>query len=267
MFHILIRQGFTLTAFFISIGICLRKYLLIDFCIGNWFGQFCQYYLDKPLDKTILFQFGEKASFSDVEVSLQSAPLTCYTGIPRCNSAICLDWRQICDNRHDCENGEDEPPMECFRLELNECDPVQEYRCRNGMCIPRSFFIDFYYDCMDQSDEQSLHDLPILNENCFFQPDSHCEEFSSYIKYFSCGDGQSIDIRHMNDGQQYCHSGRNRIYAESVQSFHLSNLSYDCWFIMSCLVYFNMDDCDLFECDPYDDFTDCFYVYEEMIGY
>lgn len=239
--------------------------IIIFFCIDDWFGKFCEYHLNEYLETIIQFQFNEKISFSDIDISLQLAPLTCYTGLPLCNPTICLDWRQICDSRRDCENGEDESPMECLQLELNQCDPLKEYRCRNGMCIPRSFFMDFYYDCMDYSDEQVQSDTPTLNENCFFQSNSHCEEFFSNIKYFSCGDGQFVNIHLQQSNDRFCHSGRNRLYELSLESINFHNVSPNCWHIMNCLTFPNTNRCEILLCDPYDYLTDCYYLYEKMI--
>ena len=44
----------------------------------------------------------------------------CYMHLPSCSSnssLICLDWRNICDGKLDCENGIDE--YDCFSLEID----------------------------------------------------------------------------------------------------------------------------------------------------
>ena len=77
---------------------------------------------------------------------------TCYTLI-KCNhgpSSICLDWREICDGQINClDDGIDEEY--CWELEVNQCED-NEYRCRNGQCIPKSFYNDGHVDCIDSSD-------------------------------------------------------------------------------------------------------------------
>ncbi|CAF3727782.1 unnamed protein product [Adineta steineri] len=78
---------------------------------------------------------------------------TCYTGLLECNKnrIICLHWHQICDGQVDCFDGIDE--QNCTTLELNECDPVTEFRCRDGTCIPYLMAFDKFIDCLDASDE------------------------------------------------------------------------------------------------------------------
>ncbi|CAF5025957.1 unnamed protein product, partial [Rotaria sp. Silwood1] len=82
--------------------------------------------------------------------------LTCFIHLNRTRgpAPICLDWREICDGKLDCLDGEDEE--NCFELEVNECDE-NEYRCQNGQYIPKTFFHDNYYnpDCLDRTDEPS----------------------------------------------------------------------------------------------------------------
>ena len=41
-------------------------------------------------------------------------------------------------------------------LELNECDPLTEFRCRQGTCIPRVMAFDKINDCSDASDEYNF---------------------------------------------------------------------------------------------------------------
>ncbi|CAF3921642.1 unnamed protein product [Rotaria sp. Silwood1] len=139
--------------------ILVYRHILLD----GWFGKYCQYYIEESLNQEIQIQFSQKTSFTDWKVPLQLAPLTCYMGISRCNSTICLDWRQICDNRRDCENGADEPTIECLQLEINECDPVEEYRCRNETdetsCEQWPLaYRQRYERCNDVWDEPNGHD-------------------------------------------------------------------------------------------------------------
>ncbi|CAF4990744.1 unnamed protein product, partial [Rotaria sp. Silwood1] len=90
----------------------------------------------------------------------------------------------------DCTNGRDEE--NCFEMELNECDSQTEYRCRNGMCVPKSFSFDLTMDCMDFYDEQEFRDA---SANCFTDASVDCEEHTCGLAKFSCGDGSCLDRR------------------------------------------------------------------------
>ena len=86
---------------------------------------------------------------------------TCFQISFKSNTG-CLDWRQICNGLIDCEEGEDEES--CELLERNTCHDKDEYRCKNGLCIPISFSFDSVYDCLDRSDEA----LSVANIVLFF---------------------------------------------------------------------------------------------------
>ncbi|CAF0774305.1 unnamed protein product [Didymodactylos carnosus] len=128
---------------------------------NDWFGTHCQYsfdrekYSDKSFDETVTAQVDYKTPLHLDYTRLNKTPFTCYISLNKCNSALCLDWRQICDGNFNCENGEDEP-RDCLELKLNECED-NEYRCRNGMCIPKTFLLDFSPDCMDLDDEHDTY--------------------------------------------------------------------------------------------------------------
>jgi hypothetical protein len=69
-----------------------------------------------------------------------------------CNSdVIYLEWRQICDGIVNCLDASDE--FNCHLLELNKCE-IDEFQCRNGMCIPIELLFDVTLDCIDLSDER-----------------------------------------------------------------------------------------------------------------
>ena len=118
-------------------------------CTSPRFGHFCQYQLKYYDDSLydILYDFSQQ-KVSDLR------DLTCYEHL-KCNRGpfpSCLDWSEICDGKIDClDGGLDE--KHCWKLEMNECEQ-NEYRCRNGQCIPRSFLSDLKngYDCLDGSD-------------------------------------------------------------------------------------------------------------------
>ena len=92
----------------------------------------------------------------------------------------------------DCADSIDE--FYCQSLELNECDPETEYRCRQGNCIPLESAFDSYIDCSDASDEYRGLD----NGNDVYAPNFHCDDYelplcSEYFcgsNAFPCGDGR-----------------------------------------------------------------------------
>ena len=160
--------------------------------------------------------------------------LTCYGGL-RCHSGICLDWREICDGVFQCEYGEDEPD-DCLQLELNECQN-DEYRCRNGMCIPRTFFMDFTPDCMDLSDEDQFHSS-MYGSRCYSSAKIECDFRMCDVGDSACGDGTCVLARMFT----LCNNGRDRFLHRTLLLSSLANDSYDsnginseCWLLMLCM--------------------------------
>ncbi|CAF0883865.1 unnamed protein product [Didymodactylos carnosus] len=193
----------------------------------RYFGTRCQYTFRAEhgaFREIIDKQFSMKylRNYSDVF----EADMTCYSRI-QCNSTlVCLDWRQICNGLYDCDDGSDEE--NCFALEMNECDDETQFRCRNGMCIPKSFSFDLVFDCADHSDEQILDSW---FDNCYRNPLVECEEYNcGWLKY-SCGDGQCI-----NTFTGICGSGRDvPIYRNWLQVKNdSSEQTIKCWKYMLC---------------------------------
>ncbi|CAF1660767.1 unnamed protein product, partial [Adineta ricciae] len=224
-------------------------------CSENWFGDQCQYSFDTkaPFEDIVGHQFEEKESLAEqYDIVNDEFLLTCYEGL-RCHSTICLDWREICDGIHNCEHGEDEPD-ECFLLELNQC-ATDEYRCRNGMCIPRNFLLDFSADCSDLSDEYGEYIQTSDNSFCSFTASFPCDFRLCNLKRISCGDGQCQEI-----GQD-CNNGRDLFFRHNILAIP-SNTSFQCWFLMLCmtgevntnLMGYNYHDC-LFSYDSTEEFT------------
>jgi hypothetical protein len=117
-------------------------------CTNGRFGRRCEYelvYYDSSYSSLyeIIYNFYESDVFTQ-------STLTCYVHL-KCNGNLCLDWSEIYDGEMNCLNGADEE--HCFELKMNECDE-NEYRCKNGQCIPKSFYKDdlIFRDCIDQSD-------------------------------------------------------------------------------------------------------------------
>ncbi len=178
-------------------------------CIQPWFGPFCQYSFDynQTFSNILKVQFSWK-------VRIKSYPKsTCYMHI-RCLSysyLLCLDWREICNGKIDCIDGEDE--QNCFELEINKCNE-NEYQCRNGMCVDKSFLLDDAAvdlsspECLDGSDEAVVD----YHHECATLVIFLCEDTSSrYLQDFSCGDGEfflSVLPRDKFD----CHNGRDAIF-------------------------------------------------------
>lgn len=221
-------------------------------------GDRCQYSFNQLLeDKTfyeiVKNQFQRKNGiFEYSDIIKESARPTCYQGIQCYYSLICLDWREICDGFFHCEHGEDEPE-ECLLLEINECN-IDEYRCQFGGCIPKTFLIDFSYDCMDLSDEQESYKNLNSNQDCYKEPKLQCEFTICKLNDFSCGDGQCESY---DDFSSQCNNGRDLFLRQQLlyASYHKKNsynVSDGCWAFMLCI--FNMDSMYYFngdnvECD------------------
>lgn len=161
------------------------------------FGVYCQYQFGisarlsmSSFDIVINRTFAGKYK-RQIDQLKADEDLTCYV-LFNCTSLtnLCLDWRQVCDGKFDCTNGNDE--IGCSDMEFNECDQFSEYRCRNGMCIPRIFSFDLTMDCLDFYDEQRHHDTSDL---CYYRSSVDCEEHHCGrlgSDSFSCGDGSCL---------------------------------------------------------------------------
>ncbi|CAF0886145.1 unnamed protein product [Adineta steineri] len=222
-------------------------------CSANWFGSRCQYSFNyssenPELNKIIDGQFLIKYPLSeDYTITDDISMLTCYVGL-QCHSTICLDWREICDGILNCENGEDEPD-ECLLLETNECED-NEYRCRYGMCIPKTFLRDFSHDCMDLSDEKPIsNSLRQYYSSCYSSSKVECDFHLCKINEYSCGDGQCLLFENFarlcsifEDCLSQCNNGRDLFFRRNLFHFDISiginnsnNISFECQFLMLCI--------------------------------
>ncbi|CAF1315267.1 unnamed protein product [Rotaria sordida] len=160
-------------------------YMNIKLCEMNEKKQFqCR----KPYIETKIFTF------------------TIYQGINCQPLGVGLDWRHICNDLIDCEDGEDE--IHRHLLELNECDLEHEFRCKSGMCIEKSFAFDFTLDCLDGSDEVDVNPF----EDCFRNPSMDCEEYDCTSRNtYPCGDGECVrSATDESTKEGICLNGRNK---------------------------------------------------------
>jgi hypothetical protein len=215
---------------------------------GNlWFGPYCEYTFDSSdnLLKIINERFRAKKQVQENILSITNG--TCYelNGV-ECISVICLDWQEICDGKKiyfllfqngiysmsmifigkiDCTNGFDE--QHCHELEENECNPITEYRCRNGQCIDKAFYLNEQVDCMDYSDE-----MHVSSKQCDSDYESICEDKLCPPFSFSCGDGACYDGPNMVNSS--CKSQRDRLYFNQMSQSKLTLFSH------ITLIYNNM---------------------------
>ncbi|CAF1377194.1 unnamed protein product [Didymodactylos carnosus] len=152
----------------------------------------------------------------------------CYRFLFTCSNP-CLDWRDICDLEWDCNEGEDE--RHCEHLEINTCNNITEYRCRNSLCIDRQFLLDGQPDCLDATDEQN-----------------------------------SV-ISKTQDNYLLCNSFANRFYPYETKSYLMYNESGPC----KCYAYFptnRTDECiDTIKCAIFDENYECIIKYNRTFSY
>ncbi|CAF5026605.1 unnamed protein product, partial [Rotaria sp. Silwood1] len=121
-----------------------------------------------------MFQQKEQYKYANSISSDIYTNLSCDTYM-QCDGAFsaCLDWREICDGKVDCTDG-DIDEQHCDRLEVNECKE-NEYRCHNGQCIPEEFWRDGTAnpECLDGTDEIMGYLYPLL---CYGDPAFRCED-------------------------------------------------------------------------------------------
>ena len=148
----------------------------------------------------------------------------------------CLDWREICDGKVDCWP----IPVDeqyCQILEENQCE-LNEYRCRNGQCIPETFLLDNFYspDCLDRTDEDVIltgNVAAIYPNVCrrghtaFWCTDTTYSHWSNLI--IDCN-AHSYDI-------SSCGVRREKFESSLLSYQANTHITEICWAIMICLVY------------------------------
>ncbi|CAF3991367.1 unnamed protein product, partial [Adineta steineri] len=191
-------------------------------CTHPWFGTRCQYSFEFNEDKLVQSSF-------ETTLTDNIFDRTCYILLKcdRGGPSMCLDWREICDGRIDCLNGGVDE-IQCFNLEINECND-NEYRCHNGLCIPKIFLKMEYVEaqCSDESDK-------IVKTNNLLEANyqSHLFEHQEYVcrpdeGQFTCGDGKCVE----DFGQ--CENNRHLALTQSISI--QGKLSNSCWIVMICL--------------------------------
>ena len=201
-----------------SIRSTLGKTLFYN-CTLPRFGPFCQYQFDfHHANHTSLHEM-----INDFYPTFPYEPteFTCYKHL-KCDRGpdpLCLDWSEICDGKIDCSNGGIDEEH-CWKLEVNECGE-DEYRCLNGQCIPRSFYLDdpITPDCLDQTDEQRERLYP--NRNC------HGQEPSMMCVDIACT-GMVLT--------RSCLAQRTNSLVKVMFSIEDKNVSSECLLAVRCLL-------------------------------
>jgi hypothetical protein len=218
---------------------------LFSNCSLPWFGSQCQYKFD--YDQSLSFGDIVETTFNDQkDIILRNyTGGTCYQFLSNCNRGswpLCLDWREICDGKFDCLNGEDEEW--CDQLEVNECNK-DEYRCHyGGQCIPLSFLKDnrLSVDCLDGSDEQDIL-MPyrsLVNTFCLYVSTFRCQErIGRYPWTFQCGDGRYLIESIIPNYKFNCFNNRDK----ELSRLMVSSMDYipniDCQKSFYCALDFN----------------------------
>jgi hypothetical protein len=127
----------------------------------------------------------------------------------------------------------------------SECDD-DEYRCRNGQCIPSSFWHDNIMnpDCLDKSDETINLNSP---RHCIMDPSFRCEETTcAHGSDTICGDGQCLSDLWFWSSLGTCNNLRDYLIYQTILSYRENvNISFQCWSSMVCLLKFPLHSIDL----------------------
>ncbi|CAF1366015.1 unnamed protein product [Adineta ricciae] len=210
-------------------------------CSEGWFGSHCQYTLDS--DGLIFNEFVNDiflAKFPN-QKQARSSSGTCYTHLlcDRGPSSSCLDWREICNGKRDCINGDVDEENYCTELEANECG-VGEYRCQSGQCIPHAFVRDNDYDCADATDETM--EIEDDGDDCSRNPAFDCEDrICTKRNNFPCGDGECISrIMPLSMSINVCTNQRNQKLIQALLAPKENpHLFPECVFVMNCITRAN----------------------------
>ncbi|KAF9813271.1 hypothetical protein SFRURICE_017003 [Spodoptera frugiperda] len=99
-------------------------------------------------------------------------------GMFACGQQVtCITLNKVCNGRLDCDDGSDETPDACSRVNRTShlfpvsrtfSDCTEGYKCNNGQCIEWSQVCDKKRDCVDGTDENGLCDTACANSTCTF---------------------------------------------------------------------------------------------------
>ena len=179
-------------------------------CSSPYFGDRCQYkfgYINSsgtfPEIVESVFLSKTSINYADWNEILVIINLTCYEHVncDRGSPPSCLDWREVCDGKFDCLDGNADE-KDCFEIELTTCD---NFRCHIGQCIPDKFHRDdpVNSDCLDGVDESIS---AYYTTDCHQYPGFRCEETKSPRPlYETCGDGTYETTKSNLLGQYSCH--------------------------------------------------------------
>ncbi len=231
----------------------------------RWFGANCEY---------TFVSAGASSQFGDIlhtrfisrksilgEISFLQPNTTCYQELA-CDSIICLDWRDICNEVWECTNGEDE--VDCVEIDIRGCRN-EEFRCRNGMCIDRNFLFDGFHDCADGSDEHKKIEMYQLMYPESISVEREEGNWGWGWDMFSCGDGT------YHSPLFRCPNGRGNAYLNNLYANPHEQDSNEtlCWQTMICsmaAVFGSFVDSSSLKCrnicQYYD--SDCFKLRLEM---
>jgi hypothetical protein len=216
-------------------------------CSLPWFGSVCQY----KFGYDSLLSFGDivETTFNNYSSIIHNVTTgTCYQFLDGCNHymwPLCLDWREICDGKMDCLNGEDE--HWCDQLEMTTC-AHDEYRCHfGGQCIPLSFAKDSRrsMDCLDGSDEIDtyMNYIALINTDCTDVSTFRCHErIGRYPWSFQCGDGQYLYRFEIPNRLTICTNKRDREATRIILTSlnHIPDI--DCRQAFYCALHHNRTD-------------------------
>ncbi|CAF0920155.1 unnamed protein product [Adineta ricciae] len=215
-------------------------------CTSGWFGKLCQYSFDKYFQTS--FHDIVKDTFT-VKIhgfhkkSVENVTFYEHFKCERGSLETFIDWREICDGIINCLNdGIDE--LNCYELEINQCEE-NEYRCRNGMCIPEELFNDdpMNPDCLDSTDEDIFYMKEVRRDGfitCYRDPAFRCEEADHPIRLqnFVCGDGERARRNYPQYlNEPFCFNGRQQLLENAFLSYstHSNYLTKQCWRLLICL--------------------------------
>ncbi|CAF1166729.1 unnamed protein product [Adineta ricciae] len=191
-------------------------------CTLPRFGPQCRYSFDLPdLNYTSLTEIVHRFYMKKYDPET----LTCYIDL-ECDlrsTTRCLDWTNICDGTVDCLNNQIDEKY-CSQMKMSECKE-NEYRCRDGQCIPVEFFGDnqYIFDCLDKSDlpkdtpEMEFH--LSTREPSFYEEDNKC-----FRGFFVIETGSTSS----------CTANREELLAKMKFLESPTSMTADCWSLLRC---------------------------------